>query len=115
MVGPFRTPPVPENAPMNADPKTLTPNSVGRFVASIRSVATASDGLVVCRDCRRHMSDFATSCPHCGAEAVATGEFPSVDATPATVRTATSDVGTMSLMVIGLAVAAYIISKVAGL
>lgn len=100
---------------MNADPKTLTPTSVGRFVASIRSVASVSDGLVMCRDCRRHMSDLATSCPHCGAEAVATGEFPSVDATPGSVRTATSDVGAMSLMVIGLAVAAYIISKVAGL
>lgn len=100
---------------MSATPRVLTPTSVGRFVASIRSATTPADGLVVCNDCRREMSDLATSCPHCGAEAVATGEFRSVDASPGAARTATSDVGMMSLVVISLALAAYVISKIAGL
>ncbi len=99
---------------MSASPRVLTPTSVGRFVASIRSVATASDGLVLCDECRRHMSDLATSCPHCGADAIATGEFTAVEAAPVPNRMATSDVRTMSLMVIGLALAAWIVAKVAG-
>ena len=100
---------------MSATPKVLTPTSVGRFVATIRSVATPPNGLVVCSDCRREMSDLATSCPHCGADAVATGEFSSIEAAPGSTRTATGDVGTMVLVVVSLALAVYVISKIAGL
>lgn len=100
---------------MSATPRVLTPTSVGRFVATIRSVATPPDGLVVCGDCRREMSDLATSCPHCGADAVATGEFTVVEPASGSSRRAASDVGRMSLVIVSLAFAVYLISKIAGL
>ena len=99
---------------MSTTQRVLTPTSVGRFVASMRSVAASSDGLTLCSDCRRHMSDMATSCPHCGAETVAAAAAPT-DGTPVRVRTATSDVRAMSVVVLCLALGAYIISRIAGL
>jgi hypothetical protein len=99
---------------MSTTQKVLTPTSVGRFVSSIRSVANSSDGLVVCSDCRRHMSDLATSCPHCDAEAVATGEFTAVELTSAPAHVTAGDVGTMSLLVLGLGLAAYAVALIAG-
>ena len=104
---------------MTVTPRVLTPTSVGRFVASIRAVAASSDGLVVCGDCRRHMSDMATTCPHCsavnehGAVATLDAEAPGVAAGPALFTR--RDVRSISLMVFGLAVASYLVSRLAGL
>lgn len=104
---------------MTVTPRVLTPTSVGRFVASIRAVAASSDGLVVCGDCRRHMSDMAATCPHCSAVneqgAVATPEAaaPGDAAGPASFTR--RDVRSISLMVFGLAVASYLVSRLAGL
>lgn len=99
---------------MSTTQRVLTPTSVGRFVASMRSVAASSDGLALCSDCRRYMSDMATSCPHCGAETVA-ATAPATGAAPVRVRTATSDVRAMSVIVLCLALGAYVISRIAGL
>ena len=99
---------------MSTTQRVLTPTSVGRFVATMRSVSASSDGLTRCSDCRRHMSDMATSCPHCGAETVAAAVTPPNGA-PVRLRTATSDVRAMSVVVLCLALGAYIISRVAGL
>ena len=98
---------------MSATPKVMTPTSVGRFVASIRSVASSSDGLVVCRDCRRHMSDMATSCPHCGADVTAV-EASGTSRSPDAVRMGNSDAWTITWAVVGLAAAVYVITKMAG-
>jgi hypothetical protein len=94
-----------------------TPVSVGRFVASIRAVAASSDGLVVCSECRRHMSDMAPTCPHCSAEV--TGRIvvaPVVSTDEADIdgltRFAARDLFSVSLMVLALALLSYFIALI---
>ncbi len=103
---------------MTVTPRVLTPTSVGRFVASIRAVAASSDGLVVCSDCRRHMSELATTCPHCsavneqGAVAMLDAEAPVDVAGQASFTW--REVRSISLMMFGLAVASYLALRLAG-
>lgn len=99
---------------MSPTQRVLTPTSVGRFVANIRSVATSSDGLVACSECRREISDLATSCPHCGAEAVATGEFKAVEMKKVPTGMTASEMGTMSLLVLALLLMGYAVTLIAG-
>jgi hypothetical protein len=103
---------------MSVTPRVSTPVSVGRFVASIRSVAASSDGLVVCSECRRHMSDMAETCPHCNAAVTGrvvvtpAASTDDVDASGVT-RFAARDLFSVTLMVLALALASYFISLIA--
>ena len=103
---------------MSATPRVSTPVNVGRFVASIRSVAASSDGLVVCNECRRHMSDMGETCPHCGTavtgRVVVTPAVPADDVDAAGVTRFTArDLFSVALMVLALALASYFILLIA--
>jgi len=101
---------------MNATSRTSTPVAVGRFIASVRSVAASSDGLVVCAECRRHMSDMAETCPHCSAVVaappVATHALSGAHRAAAT-RVSGSGMRAIALLVLTLAAASYVVLRVA--
>ena len=109
---PFSPPP---EAAMSVTPRVSTPVSVGRFVASVRAVAASSDGLVVCAECQRHMSDMAETCPHCNSAAASsaprasmTGEY-AVDS----VRFRVREFGSISLVIACLVTLSYFALRVA--
>lgn len=103
---------------MSASPKVSTPVSVGRFVASVRSVAASTDGLARCGECGRAMSDMADTCPHCDtavtdraiAAPLEVADMPE----GATEGMTGSDARSMALLVLALVAGAYVIARIAG-
>lgn len=101
---------------MNATSRTSTPVVVGRFIASVRSVAASSDGLVVCAECRRHMSDMADTCPHCSAMVIADPVVTPLRSgayRAAITRVGGNGMRAIALLMVTLAAAAYVILRVA--
>ena len=92
--------------------RVMTPTSVGRFVAGVRAVASSSDGLVICSDCRRHMSDMAETCPHCSAAVRPIGDASN---TSDPMRITSREIRMISYMVVSLALASYVVLRIAGL